>query len=128
MAGTFLKKIDWSQLLRYYQAGIINTLFGYACFALLIWLSVDMLLSQLISHIVGTIFNYLTYSGYAFRDEGSLPRFMASYVVNYLMSLGAMLGLATVIKSPYMVGGLSIILVSAINFLILKKFVFGLKR
>ncbi len=128
MAGTFLKKIDWSQLLRYYQAGIINTLFGYACFALLIWLSVDMLLSQLISHIVGTIFNYLTYSGYAFRDEGSLLRFMASYVVNYLLSLGAMLGLATVITSPYMVGGLSIILVSAINFLILKKFVFGRKR
>lgn len=116
---------DWRQVLRYYQAGIVNTLFGYGCFAALVWLSMDMFAAQLISHVAGTLFNYFTYSRYTFAAEAGSPlRFVASYAVNYFMSLAALWGLSQLILSPYLAGLLAIVIVSAINFVILKRFVF----
>lgn len=118
-------RIDWWQVLRYYQAGIVNTLFGYGCFAALVWLGLDIFVAQLISHTAGTLFNYLTYSRYAFRSEtGSPGRFVLSYAVNYLLSLGSLWALSRVVASPYVAGLLSIVAVSVINFAILKRFVF----
>jgi len=126
MALTLLgRRFDWFQLLRYYQAGIVNTLFGYGCYAALIWLSLDMFVAQLLAHVMGTFFNYVLYSRYAFRGEtGSLVRFVASYVVNYGLSLGSLWALSRFVPSPYVAGLLSIVVVSAINFVILKRFVF----
>lgn len=118
-------RLDWWQVLRYYQAGIVNTMFGYGCFAALVWLGLDMFIAQLISHTAGTLFNYLTYSRYTFRSEGgSLGRFVLSYAVNYLLSLGSLWALSLVVASPYVAGLLSIVVISVINFAILKRFVF----
>jgi putative flippase GtrA len=118
-------RVDWWQVLRYYQAGIVNTLFGFGCYALLVWLGMDMFLAQLISHTAGTLFNYLTYSSYTFKKEaGSLGRFVLSYAVNYLLSLSSLWALSQIVTSPYASGLLSIVVVSVINFVILKCFVF----
>lgn len=120
-----LRQLDWRQVLRYYQAGIVNTLFGYGSYAALVWLSLDMFVAQLVSHVLGTLFNYFTFSHYAFAgDAGSPLRFVASYAVNYLLSLGVLWGLSRVIASPYLAGLVAIVIVSAINFVILKRFVF----
>lgn len=119
------RRLDWWQVFRYYQAGIINTAFGYGCFAALVWLGLDMFVAQLISHTAGTFFNYVTYSRYTFKSEtGSLGRFVLSYAGNYLLSLGSLWALSRVIASPYAAGLLSIVVVSVINFVILKRFVF----
>lgn len=118
-------RLDWWQVIRYYQAGIVNTLFGFGCYALLVWLGLDMFVAQLVSHTAGTLFNYLTYSRYTFRSEtGSLGRFVLSYAVNYLLSLGSLWALSRFVASPYVAGLLSIVVVSVINFVILKRFVF----
>lgn len=119
------KRFNWRQLLRYYQAGIVNTLFGYGCYAGLVWLSLDMFLAQLVSHVAGTLFNYFTFSRYTFAGEDGSPlRFVASYGVNYFLSLGVLWGLSRVIVSPYLAGLVTVVIVSAINFAILKRFVF----
>lgn len=124
-ALAFLKRTDWRQVLRYYQAGIVNTLFGYGCYAALVWLSLDMFVAQLVSHVVGALFNYLTYSRYTFAGEtGSPLRFVASYGVNYLLSLAVLWSLSQAIASPYFAGLVTVVIVSAVNFLILKRFVF----
>jgi putative flippase GtrA len=117
--------LEWRQVLRFYQAGIANTLFGYGCFAALVWLSMDMFVAQLASHVAGTLFNYFTYSRYTFASEAGSPlRFVASYAVNYLLSLAVLWGLSQLIQSPYVAGLLAIVIVSVINFVILKRFVF----
>ncbi|WP_341712395.1 GtrA family protein [Erythrobacter sp.] len=116
---------NWRQVLRYYQAGIVNTLFGYGCFAALVWLSFDIFTAQILSHIFGTIFNYFTYSRYSFSDEeGSAFRFILSYVANYLISLVILYGLTQFISSAYFAGLLTILVVSVVNFFVLKRFVF----
>jgi len=118
-------QFDWRQLLRYYQAGVVNTLFGYGCYAALLWLGLDMFIAQLISHTAGTLFNYFTFSRYAFAGEAGSPlRFVASYAGNYLLSLAVLWALSQSIASPYIAGLLSIVVVSVINYAVLKRFVF----
>jgi putative flippase GtrA len=120
-----LKRFNWRQVLRYYQAGIVNTLFGYGCYAALVWLSLDMFVAQLVSHVLGTLFNYFTFSRYTFAGEDGSPlRFVASYGVNYLIGLAVLWSLSRVIVSPYLAGLVTVVIVSVINFAILKRFVF----
>src|SRR5687767_4682945 len=100
---------EWKQLFRYYQAGVINSLFGYGAYALFVWLGLDMYVAQILAHTLGTAFNYLTYTRYTFAGQrGSVLRFLASYVGHYLLSLATLAGFAQVTNSPYLAGLLSI--------------------
>ena len=113
------------RLWRYYQAGIVNTLFGYGMYALLLKLGVWMYAAQLIAHVLGVVFNYFTYSRHAFADaEASKRRFIASYAFNYLLGLASLAAAAQVISSPYVAGIVSIVFVSLVNYFVLKNLVF----
>jgi putative flippase GtrA len=113
------------RLWRYYQAGVVNTLFGYGAFAALVALGLIIYAAQIIAHVAGMAFNYVTYSRYAFRGHGGSPvRFVASYAVNYGLSLAALAGFTHLGFSPYAAGLFSIVAVSLINYFILAKMVF----
>ncbi|MBB4839728.1 putative flippase GtrA [Sphingomonas kyeonggiensis] len=113
------------ELWRYYQAGVVNTAFGLGAYALLVWLGLNMFVAQLVAHVAGVAFNYITYSRHVFRDAGPAKlRFTMSYVVNYLIGLATLACVALFIKSPYLAGLISAVLVSIINYFILKHFIF----
>ena len=113
------------RLWRYYQAGLVNTLFGYGAFAALVALDLNIYAAQIIAHLAGTTFNYVTYSRYAFRGHGGSPRrFITSYAVNYGLSLAALAALTHLGLSPYAAGLVSVLAVSLINYFILAKVVF----
>ena len=113
------------RLWRYYQAGIVNTAFGYGLFALFVALGLNMYVAQIVSHLLGMAFNYFTYSRHAFHDSDvSKSRFIASYAVNYLLGLGALWAVSQVVASPYLAGFIAVAIVSLINYFILKHWVF----
>ena len=113
------------RLWRYYQAGIVNTAFGYGLFALFVALGLNMYVAQIASHLVGMAFNYFTYSRHAFHDSDvSKSRFIASYAVNYLLGLGALWAISHVVASPYLAGFIAVGIVSLVNYFILKHWVF----
>ncbi len=113
---------------RYYQAGIVNTAFGLGAYALLVWLGVNMYAAQLISHTAGVAFNYLTYTRHVFREAAPAKlRFVLSYAGNYLMGLAALAAVATVVRSPYLAGLIATLLVSIVNYFILKHWIFQRK-
>lgn len=117
---------EWARLFRYYQTGIVNAAFGFGLYSLLVWVGMDMYLAQLVAHVVGVAFNFLTYSRYAFADMvGSKLRFVLSYGVNYLLSVATLWAFSQITASPYLAGFLSIFVVSLINFFILKRMVFS---
>jgi putative flippase GtrA len=117
-----------SSLWRYYQAGVVNTVFGYGCYALLLKLGLGMYLAQLIAHVAGVAFNYLTYSRHVFPEAGAAKmRFVLSYAGNYLMGLAALAAASTVFASPYVAGLVAIVVVSLLNFFVLKHLVFTRK-
>lgn len=116
---------EWARLLRYYQAGLLNTAFGYGLYAALIVMGLNPYIAQIIAHTGGAMFNYVTYSKFAFRDgQASLVRYMGAYAAQYLLSLGVLAAGITMGASPYLAGLISIIIVSAINYFLLKIFVY----
>jgi putative flippase GtrA len=113
------------EVFRYYQAGIVNTLFGLGAYAALVWAGLGIYAAQLIAHLAGMAFNYMTYSRHVFRDAGPAKgRFVLSYAVNYLLSLASLAIIARFIANPYAAGFLSAFLVSIVNYFALKFVVF----
>lgn len=116
---------EWKRIARYYQAGIVNTLFGYGLYALLVALGLNIYLAQLLAHVLGVVFNFITYSRYTFADQAASKfRFVLSYGMNYLLSFAFLWSFEQLVESPYISGLLAVIVVSLINFLVLKKLVF----
>jgi len=114
------------ELWRYYQAAIVNTVFGLGMYSLLVWQGLNIFAAQLIAHLLGTAFNYFTYSRHVFRgSEPAKLRFAASYAANYLIGLGTLYCVSLVVASPYLAGLATAILVSFLNFFILKYLIFS---
>lgn len=114
-----------AELVRYYQVGIINTAFGFGIYLLLVKMGLNPYFAQILSHCLGVIFNYLTYSRHVFRHaHARVSRFLASYVGNYLLSLGTLAVALHFVTSPYAAGAISIIVTSLINYFALKHLVF----
>jgi putative flippase GtrA len=76
--------------------------------------------------MLGMAFNYVTYSRHVFRNAGPAKlRFVASYAVNYVLSLATLAGLKQAMANDYLAGLLAAVIVSVINFAALKYLVFG---
>jgi putative flippase GtrA len=112
------------ELWRYYQAGLVNALFGFSCYSLLVKLGMNMYGAQAVGMIFAITFNYVTYSRYVFRtDHVDKIRFFLSYVNNYLVNVAMLALTSLVIKSPYIAGFVAIVLTSFVNYFVLKYFV-----
>lgn len=113
------------EIVRYYQVGILNTLFGLGVYAALVRVGLDRYVAQAIAHVAGMAFNYLSYSRHVFRDAGpAKTRFVVSYGVNYLANVAVLALLSRVIANPYVAGFFTTFIVSVANFFALKFVVF----
>ena len=113
------------ELVRFYQAAAVNTLFGYGLFALLVHAGLGRYGAQAIAHACGVAFNYLTYSRHVFRDaSGDKTRFAAAYAVNYCVSVALLAAFSLVVRSPYLAGLLATGAASLVNYLALRHLVF----
>jgi len=114
-----------AEIWRYYQAGILNSLFGFLLYAALVRLGLNIFVAQVVAHFAGVAFNYFTYSRHVFRNSSpSKLKFFFSYVGNYLMSLVTLILVARIITSPYLAGLVTLIIVSLLNYFVLKHLVF----
>jgi putative flippase GtrA len=113
------------EIVRYYQAGVVNTVFGLGAYSALVWAGLGIYPAQLLSHVLGMGFNYFTYSRHVFSDSGpAKARFVLSYAVNYVLSVGALALISRFVDNPYVAGVASAVIVSLVNFFFLKLFVF----
>ncbi len=113
------------RLIRYYGVGAINTAFGFGLYVLLVFLGLNLFLAQLVAHVSGTIFNYFTYSRHVFRGHRRSPAaFVAAYVFNYLLGLGLLALAHLLVSNPYGAGLLTLFVGTAINYFVLRRFVF----
>jgi putative flippase GtrA len=114
-----------AELVRYYQAGIVNSLFGYGLYAFFVAIGFNMYVAQVVAHVIGVAFNYLTYSRHAFRgSRANKARFILSYVANYFLGLVTLAGASIFIRSPYVAGFVALVVVSVVNYFVLKHLVF----
>lgn len=115
-------------MIRYYQAGIINALFGYTLFSGFVFAGFNIYYAQIASHLCGMTFNYFSYSKHAFKDRKAIFwKFVLSYAVNYFINLSFIFLFSKLVSSPYGVGFAALLATSFVNFFILKGFVFVAK-
>jgi len=111
-------------LLRFGIIGVLNTLFGYGVFALLILLGVwpDVALS--LSTLAGVTFNFQTSRHLVFRSKGQVLHFVAIYVFLLFLDWTALrLGLSQG-ANALLVQAVLVLPIALISFLCQKFFVF----
>lgn len=80
-----LKKI------KFLATGIINTIFSYAIFSLLIYAQLQVNYALFFSTIAGVIFNYFSYKGAVFKKKANLGNFskhVFTYFIIYCLNVG----------------------------------------
>jgi len=113
------------RLWRYYQVGVVNTLFGYGMFALLVAIGLNIYVAQIVAHVLGVTFNYFSYSRQVFQDAAaSKLRFFLSYTFNYFVGLASLAAAVRVFESPYIAGAVAVLFTSLVNFVVLRNLVF----
>jgi putative flippase GtrA len=113
------------RLIRYYGVGAVNTAFGFGLYSLLVFLGLNLFLAQFGATVCGVAFNYFTYSRHVFTGHRRNPMaFVAAYAFNYLMGLGLLALIHVVVKNPYAAGFLGLLIGTAINYFVLRRFVF----
>jgi putative flippase GtrA len=111
---------------RFIIVGIINTIFGYSLFALLIYLKFHYSIAVLISTIIGVLFNFKTTGRIVFKNDKShlLFKFILVYVFTYFLNIGLIKLLTYTKFSMYLIGAICIVPMSVISFFLNKVFVF----
>ena len=113
--------------MKFLIVGIVNTIFGYSLFALLIFMGVHYSVAVLIGTVIGILFNFKTTGNIVFenKDNKLIFHFIAVYTIIYFINIGGLWFLQEVgMKNMYIAGAIMIVPSAAISFYLNKVFVF----
>jgi len=119
--------IKGSRFLRFLATGVINTGFGYAIYALLIWAGFVYFIAAPTSFVVGTLFNYFSNRYLVFFYKGhvsSLLRFCVVYGFLLLVNLALIAVMVKVGMPELVAGALAVPPHAILGYVLLKRFVF----
>lgn len=114
------------QFLRFLAVGVLNTLFGYGVFSILVLAHLEPGIALAIATIAGVIFNYFTTGRLVFASSGigQLPRFVAVYGLTFLVNLLALHRLTGAGLSPLLAQAIMLPIMVILTFVLNKLLVF----
>ena len=109
--------------------GALNTLFGYAAFAVGLAVGLAPSLALTAATIVGVAFNFVTSSRLTFasRDLRRLPAFCLTYGFLFVVNLLALRGLVTAGMAPAMAQALLVLPLATLSYVIQRDLVFRIR-
>lgn len=115
-----------SQIISFIFIGIINTLFGYSVYALLLYLGLNYVISILGATLIGMLFNFKMIGKYVFnRNEYKLMiKFFQVYAVVFFINISIVKLFKLLEFNDYFSGALAIIPVAIVSFILNKYYVF----
>ncbi|HCS64153.1 MAG TPA: polysaccharide biosynthesis protein GtrA [Cellvibrio sp.] len=118
------------QFVRFLAVGVVNTLFGYSIYALLIYLGLAYTYALLFATILGVLFNFQTIGRLVFqsRDKRLIGKFFAVYAITFCLNLLLIKLMIKLGLSAYLAGALALIPTTVLSFLLNKFFVFKGKK
>lgn len=87
--ASFFWNLFYSKPIKFIFAGLVNTAFGYASYAVLIYWGLNYLLALFLATILGVIFNFINFGLFVFdgkRGWHVFLKFIAVYVLIYLVN------------------------------------------
>lgn len=116
-----LRRFAW-----FLAAGAVNTCFGYAAFALFIWIGTGNDLAVILGTILGVLFNFQTFGAvFAKRGFARLPHFLIIYALIMLANIWLLRMLVAAGLGPYLGEAIVITIISPVSFLAMRRFVFA---
>lgn len=111
---------------RFLVVGCINTIFGYGCYILFLYLGLDYPIAVLCSTTAGALFNFNTIGRLVFKAHNNrlIIRFMLVYGAIYLLNVLFLTVLKNYGINPYYGGAILIIPMALISYILNKNFVF----
>ncbi|WP_208603320.1 GtrA family protein [Caballeronia sordidicola] len=105
----------------------MNSAFGYACFAALLYFGLHYALALLLATILGVAFNFKSTGALVFgsHDNRLIFRFVASYAVVYAANALGIKMMAQIGWPPYVGGAVMILPMAVLAFFLNKRFVFN---
>lgn len=82
----FNRKLPNSRIIKFLSVGVLNTVFGYAIYAVLIFVNVPYLIALFAATAAGVIFNYLSFGRIVFHGHGGwfvFGKFVIAYALIY---------------------------------------------
>ena len=125
-----IKRYITPEFIRFVLVAILNTLFGYGVYSILLLLGMHYSLAILCSTVIGVLFNFKTYGILVFKNTSNklIFRFVLVYCVVYLCNTGGIALLKTFGISDYIAGALMLVPVGLLGFILNKIFVYSKKR
>ena len=77
------------RIIKFLIAGVINTIFGYTVYAILIFANMPLLTALFVSTIAGVIFNYFSFGRIVFSSKGGWRifwKFVVAYGIVYIIN------------------------------------------
>ena len=121
-----MKTDEQSRLLRFVIAGVVNTLFGLAVFALLVRFGMAVWAALLTTWLSGLAFNFLSHGKYVFRqlELRRLPAFALSYITLIITNLAGIGFLERFLPGPIWAQTVLCFPMAAMSYLLLSRWVF----
>lgn len=115
-----------TQFIRFIIVGLINTLFGYTVFALLLFLGLHYCLALAFATILGVLFNYKTNSKLVFSYEGNnrLFHYVFVYIVIYSINVTGVFILTSLGISAYLAVPILMLPITGMTYHLSNKLVF----
>lgn len=124
---SLIKEAFKNQFFRFIIASGANTVFGYLAFSFFIFLGFYYPIAVLFSTAFGILFNFQTIGRFVFFSKNNMLifRFIAVYVVTYLLFTAGVGMLIHFETSAYIAGAIMVFPIGITSFLLNKKFVFN---
>lgn len=115
------------QFLRFLIVGIMNSLFGYGCFAVLLYLGLHYAQALFIATLVGLMFNFKSTGSLVFKSQNNrlILRFIVVYSIVYSLNVLGIKAFFHFGVAPYFSGALLILPMAVLAFFLNKRFVFN---
>jgi putative flippase GtrA len=127
--GDMRKLTSFAQIrfIRFLAVGVLNTIFGYACFAAFIYAGLHYALALLAATVLGVLFNFKTISTLVFDSHANhlIARFAACYSVVYGINTALLTGFrAAGVHSPLIGQAVLVLPMAVLAYVLNRRYVF----
>ena len=115
-----------SEFFRFLFVGVLNTIFGYGLYLILLFIGFHFTMAALIGQILGVLFNYKTISLLVFRthDNSIFFRFISVYILTYFVAIFCLDQLIQLDLSPSIAGACVVPFMAVLTYLLMRYIVY----
>lgn len=116
-----------NDFIKFIAVGVLNTVFGYSLFAILLAFKINYIFALALSTIAGILFNFKTFGKIVFssNDNKRIFKFILVYALVYIINICGISFFVFGGKSPLVGGAVMLIPCALISFILQKKVVYN---